>query len=99
LGSEDLVPWEHVDNSSSLVKRLKKDGFRIIAVEQSEGSVNYKKIKPTNKSVIILGNEVLGVSGSLLKVADVIAEVPLKGEKESLNVSVVAGIALFQIFG
>lgn len=97
LGSEDLVPWEAIDNSVSITRRLKRNRFRIIALEQSKESIDYKKVKITGKALIVLGNEVNGVSRSLLKSVDVIAEIPLKGKKESLNVSVAAGIFLYRL--
>jgi tRNA G18 (ribose-2'-O)-methylase SpoU len=98
LGAEEMLPWEHVDDAASLVKMLKKEGFQIIALEQAKDSVDYKKVKAEQKSLVILGNEVDGVSKDLLGLADVIVEIPLLGRKESLNVSVAAGIALFRIY-
>jgi 23S rRNA (guanosine2251-2'-O)-methyltransferase len=97
LGAEDLVKWEHVEDEAMLIKQLKKQGFRIIAIEQAPNSVDYREVKPHEKSLFILGNEVGGVSQEILKLVDVIAEIPLKGKKESLNVSVAAGIALYSI--
>lgn len=95
LGAEDLVKWEYQKTGTSLIKKLKKQGFKIIALEQSEDSVNYKKIKNVRDVVLIVGNEVGGVSKSLLKLADQIAEIPMRGKKESLNVSVATGIMVF----
>jgi len=97
LGAEDSVAWEHVEDCGELVRVLKKEGFEVVAVEQDNKSVDYKKVKAKNKYLIILGNEVGGVSKELLKLADVIAEIPLKGKKESLNVSVAAGVVLFRL--
>ena len=99
LGAEDLVPWEHLDRSatSRSVRALKGEGFKVISLEQDPASVDYKKIKATTKMLIIVGNEVGGVSRSLLRSSDEIAEIPLHGQKESLNVSVAAGIFLFQL--
>ncbi|MFA6554540.1 MAG: TrmH family RNA methyltransferase [Candidatus Paceibacterota bacterium] len=97
LGAEDLVPWEYLKDSISLVKRLKKEGFKIVALEQAENSINYKKIKSKEKVLLILGNEVGGVSKQLLNLSDEIAEIPLKGKKESLNVSVAGGIMMFEL--
>lgn len=98
LGSEDMLKWEYVEHGLNIVKRLKKEGYKIIALEQSSDSVLYKKIKKSDKNVLILGNEVEGVSKDLLKQAHIIAEIPMNGQKESLNVSVSAGIALYGIF-
>lgn len=97
LGAEDLIAWEHVDDGIDLVKKLKKEKFTIIAVEQNLKSVDYKKTRAKEKTLIILGNEVDGVSKSLLKSSDVIVEIPLRGKKESLNVSVAAGVVLFRL--
>lgn len=95
LGAEDLVPWEYVKTGTALVNKLKKQGFNIVALEQAENSVNYKKIKKSVQTVLIVGNEVGGVSKSLLKHADQVAEIPMKGKKESLNVAVATGVMLF----
>ncbi len=98
LGTEDLVAWEHSNQLVALVKRLKKEGFQIIAVEQAANSIDYRKVKMKHKTAIIFGNEVEGVNKQLLKTCDIIAEIPLKGEKESLNVSVSAGVFLYRLF-
>jgi tRNA G18 (ribose-2'-O)-methylase SpoU len=101
LGAENMIPWEYVEEPKAvgLIKKLKKEGFQIIALEQAKNSIDYKKVKVGTKTLVILGNEVDGVSKSLLKLADTIAEIPLKGKKESLNVSVAAGIFLYRTFG
>lgn len=97
LGAEMFVPWEYKKNLSALLKNLKKENFTIIAIEQDKKSVDYRKIKTKNKNAFILGPEVLGISKNILKMCDIIAEIPMKGKKESLNVSVAAGIVLFSI--
>jgi len=98
LGAEDLVPWEYLESSVVLLKNLKEKKFQVVAVEQANNSVDYKKVKPAKKVLLILGNEVEGVSKSLLKQSDIIAEIPMKGKKESLNVAVTAGVVLFRFF-
>ncbi len=97
LGAEKVVSWEKVKSISSVLNRLKKDGVQIIALEQSENSVDYKKIKPKFPCAIILGEEVRGMKKAVLNKCDLIAEIPMRGEKESLNVSVATGVALFRI--
>ena len=97
LGAENLVSWEYLESGEQLIRRLKKDGFQILALEQDQNSINYKKIKLGKKIVLIVGNEVGGVSKSLLRLVDQIAEIPMKGKKESLNVSVATGIMLFEL--
>ena len=96
LGAEDSVPWEKKENIELLISNLKKDKFKIVAIEQAENSIDYKKIKG-QKLAIMMGNEVDGISEEILKKCDQIAEIPMRGEKESLNVSVATGIALFRI--
>ena len=71
----------------------------IIAIEQSERAVDYKKVRLSGPTAFILGNEVTGISQSVLAKCDVIAEIPMHGMKESLNVSVATGIALFRMLG
>lgn len=108
LGAEESVVWEYVEAGAAevrgLIKRLKKEGFTILALEQDEGAVDYRGVFSDNeksgknsKFAVILGNEVGGVSKELLNVADIIAEIPMKGKKESLNVSVAAGVILFHL--
>ncbi len=97
LGAEKSIAWEKVEDISKLLTKLKKDGFYLIAIEQAKNSVDYKKVKSQAKTAFIFGNEVDGLSRSIIKKCDVVAEIPMKGDKESLNVSVSAGVALFRI--
>ena len=97
LGAEKTVPWEFKKSLSTLIDRLKRDGFKIIAIEQDKKSVDYKKVKIGKKNAFIVGTEVFGLSKSILQKCDTIAEISMKGKKESLNVSVACGIVLFRI--
>ena len=97
LGAEKNIAWESVKMILPLVRRLKKEKYAIIAIEQSEQSIDYKKVRMTGNVAFILGNEVTGISKSVLKACDVVAEIPMNGKKESLNVSVAAGVALFRM--
>jgi tRNA G18 (ribose-2'-O)-methylase SpoU len=97
LGAERTLSWEKVKSASSLLTKLKKEGFYLVAIEQAKNSVDYKKVKITNKTAFIFGNEVTGLPKSILNKCDIIAEIPMRGEKESLNVAVSAGVALFRI--
>ncbi len=99
LGAEMTVPWEQCARIIPLITRLKKAGYTIIAIEQSERSVDYKKVRVSGPTAFILGNEVTGISQSVLSKCDIIAEIPMHGSKESLNVSVATGIALFRMLG
>jgi tRNA G18 (ribose-2'-O)-methylase SpoU len=99
LGSEYSVAWEQVENIQRKIKNLKKQGYTIIAIEQTKDSIHFKKykLKKDQKVVIIPGNEVDGVPKQILKLADVILELPMRGIKESLNVSVATGIILYHL--
>jgi 23S rRNA (guanosine2251-2'-O)-methyltransferase len=97
LGAEEFVRWEQKKTILSLLTKLKQDKFLIIAIEQDEKSIDYKKIKLQNKNAFIVGAEVTGIPKNILKLCDVIAEIPMSGKKESLNVSVSLGVALFRM--
>jgi tRNA G18 (ribose-2'-O)-methylase SpoU len=98
LGAEKTVPWKYCSSAVRAVNALKKKGFNIISVEQTKDSLTpaefVKKYKEA-KTVFIFGNEVEGVSEKILKISDDVLEIPMFGKKESLNVSVAFGIALF----
>lgn len=97
LGAEQSVAWESVKEISSLIFKLKKEGNEIVAIEQYEKATDYKNFKLTKPTVFIFGNEVGGVEVDVLSECDKIVEIPMRGEKESLNVSVAFGIALARI--
>ena len=97
LGAEKYISWEAIRYIVSLVKRLKKERIQIVALEQASASVDYRKFKPKFPIALILGNEVRGLSKSLLKKCDKIIYIPMRGRKESLNVSVASGVALFSL--
>jgi 23S rRNA (guanosine2251-2'-O)-methyltransferase len=99
LGAEKTVAWEKIKNTGKLINKLKKDGYKIFAVEQSKNSLPYFTLHPKpstlNKIALIFGNEVKGLPKAILKKCDQILEIPMQGKKESLNVAVAAGIVLF----
>jgi len=97
LGAEASVSWKSLPKFSEALKFLRDRKVFIVAIEQSPESEDYKKIKPNYPVAFLLGNEVAGIRESILKKSDVIAEIPMFGEKESLNVTVAAGIALSRI--
>ena len=97
LGAEKDIASEYCLDTKEIIKKLKKEGFQIIAVEQDKKSVDFKKVKTKYTTAIVMGNEVEGINKKILKLCDVIAEIPMKGNKESLNVSVSFGIAGYQI--
>ncbi|MFA6198745.1 MAG: TrmH family RNA methyltransferase [Candidatus Paceibacterota bacterium] len=109
LGAERFVAWEKIGSSPtpaatlSLIKKLCKEKFFIVAVEQSEKSIPYTRIRTAarvarRKNIaLIVGDEVRGLPASILNAADCIAEIPMYGKKESLNVAVAFGIAAFAL--
>jgi tRNA G18 (ribose-2'-O)-methylase SpoU len=97
LGAEEYVSWESKKSLPALMRNLRRDKFYIIGIEQDKKSVDYKKIKLKNKNAFLVGEEVAGISKENLKKCDIIAEISMRGKKESLNVSVALGIALFRM--
>lgn len=99
LGAEDAVRWEHAKEAEAAIGQLKEKGFEIIALEQTAGAEDVKNFGLTDKFALIVGNEVGGVSKEALDTADRVVEIPMMGMKESLNVSVAAGVVLSKLIG
>ncbi len=97
LGADDFVTWEKVWQTHKIIKDLKGRGFKIVALEQAEKSKKLSNFKPKFPLALILGNEVKGLSEKILEKVDEVIEIPMGGEKESLNVSVAFGIAAWNI--
>lgn len=94
LGAEHSVPWEKREIGEA-IRLLKKEGFTCAGLEQDVGSRDYRAYKAPKKTALVVGNEVHGISREVLESLDVILEIPMLGKKESLNVEVATGIALF----
>jgi len=97
LGADAFVPWEHVDEPMLVIEDLKREGFSIVSLEQAGKSILLSEFSPLFPLCLILGSEIAGVRDDLLAVSDVVVELPMVGEKESYNVAVAAGIALYGI--
>jgi len=98
LGAEEFLDWEHNPDPIDCVAKLKAEGFKILALEQTSQSVDLLNYEHTDKKIaLILGNEVEGVSPELLALCDTHLEIPMRGQKGSLNVSIAAGVALYQL--
>lgn len=102
LGAEDFIIWEKCEDSLAKIKELKAEGYLILGLEQTSQSQNLFEFKNTtdlelSKAVLILGNEVEGISPEILSCCDVHLEIPMRGQKGSLNVSIAAGVALYQL--
>lgn len=98
LGAEDSVSWEYFEDTLDAVKRLQCEGYEVLAVEQVEGSLklNTFRIDPAKRYALILGNEVKGVRQDVVDAADAALEIPQYGTKHSMNVSVTAGIVMWE---
>jgi len=97
LGAEKWMNWEYACQTGRLLKKLRSDGYSIVALEQTKNSVSIYKWTPRFPLVLVVGNEKTGVSKSLLKYCDSAVEIPMAGRKKSLNVSVAAGVAMYYI--
>lgn len=100
LGATETVDWEYVASASEAVKRLKEKGYLVYGVEQATGSFHPEDINIINNRgiAVVFGNEVEGVQQEILDLCDGIIEIPQRGSKHSLNVSVAAGIVLWECF-
>ncbi len=97
LGAEKDIPFEYHKQTLRLIKKLKKDNISIISLEQSKNSIAYDVLRPKFPLALVIGNEVKGISKNILKVSDVVIDLPMLGKKESLNVSVAFGVAGYEI--
>lgn len=97
LGAEESTEWEYARHAWRVVGKLKAEGFDIVSLEQNRDSIDLADYEPKFPVALIIGNENKGVKKSLLKKSDRIIEIPMKGRKESLNVSVAFGIAAYHI--
>lgn len=101
LGAEKHLPWMQAENPAEILKKFKNEGFRIIGLEQTSKSSDIFSAKfedgDYQKVILILGNEVEGVSEEVLDLCDMHLELKMSGEKSSLNVSVAGGIAMYEL--
>ena len=98
IGATESVKWEHINHAESVVLKYKTLGYKIIAVEQTDNSTYLTKYKWNDeKTMIIFGNEVDGVQQNIIDMADLCIEIPQWGTKHSLNISVSAGIILWDL--
>ena len=100
LGSTDSVQWKYFDKTTEAVSSLKKDGYVIVALEQTTDGIELIDFRPEpgKKYAIVFGNEVKGVSDEVLALCDFCVEIPQFGTKHSLNVSVTAGMVVWDFF-
>ncbi|GJQ06292.1 RNA methyltransferase [Capnocytophaga cynodegmi] len=100
LGATESVDWEYVESTISVVERLKSEGIRVISVEQTEKSIMLNDFQPNSatKYAVIFGNEVKGVEQEVVSASDGVIEIPQYGTKHSLNISVSAGIVIWDLW-
>lgn len=98
LGAEEMVNFEYTQNPSTAILKLKGQKYTVAALEQSSHSVMLQSYKTKPKNIaLLLGEEVHGITPELLNLCDVTLEIPMTGKKESFNVSVATGIALYEL--
>lgn len=95
LGAENTVPFEYIELPP--ISRYKSSGYTIIGLEQSVGSLPLSSFEAPEKLVLLLGEERYGITPELIAICDTLIEIPMRGKKESFNVSVAAGIALYAL--
>ncbi len=99
LGAIETVDWIHYHSPVEAIRQLKQSGYKVFSVEQAQGSTSLEKcfFEPYESIAVIFGNEVTGVQPEVLEVSDGCIEIPQLGLKHSLNISVAAGIVLWQL--
>jgi len=95
LGAEEHVAWEYRDDSQTVIGDLKKRDYQIVILEQAAGSCLYEDFVPTPPVCLVIGNEIDGVSQSIIQLCDAAIEIEMAGLKNSLNVSVAFGIVAY----
>ncbi|HWC57556.1 MAG TPA: TrmH family RNA methyltransferase [Candidatus Paceibacterota bacterium] len=99
LGAEGTIVWEQYDDIQKLLGVLQRQGAMVVAIEQAPRAIDYKEAKIQLPVAFVLGNEVNGVPRAVLHMSDIVAAIPMEGKKESLNVAVAGGVALFRMLG
>lgn len=97
LGAETWLPWEYVKTPGPWLKKMKRVGYHVAVLEQTPRAKNLLTWKPHWPLILIVGNEVHGVSPALQKYADTHLEIPMRGRKESLNVATAMGVAVYHL--
>lgn len=100
LGAEFTVAWEHYASTADCVASLHEAGYKVLAIEQVEGATMLDKFIPVagERYALVFGNEVAGVDQAVVDMCDGAIEIPQKGTKHSLNVSVSGGVVLWKFF-
>jgi tRNA G18 (ribose-2'-O)-methylase SpoU len=97
LGAENRIPWEHHLEAAQVLREMKAKGYTIVMLEQMENSIPYHRYVPTGPTCLVIGNEITGISDEIVELTDEAVEIDMAGLKNSLNVSVAFGIAVYQL--
>lgn len=97
LGAELFIKWQQIADINECLDKLRSSGFQIVALEQHSKAIKLSRFEAGPKTALIVGNEVTGVEDSLLKLADQIIQIPMRGRKESFNVAIAAAIAIYHL--
>lgn len=97
LGAVEWVEWEYRKKAIKAIEELKEKGVQIVALEQTDNSIHFKKAKYKTPVAIVVGHELKGISNNVLKKSDLIVEIPMHGRANSLNVATACGIILFEV--
>lgn len=101
LGATDSVDWEYVENTIDVVEKLKSENVDVISIEQAENAImldDFKTQGGNKKYAIVFGNEVKGVQQEIVDASNSVIEIPQHGTKHSLNISVSAGVVIWEMF-
>lgn len=95
LGASEMVDWDGIEDIKELIKRLQEGGVQVVAVELASDAVSLYEFSPASNVAYIFGNEVTGILPEVRALCDVIMQIPMRGQKESLNVATTVGIVTF----
>ncbi len=95
IGAEQWVAWEHSRDPLPIIQSLKEEGWQIVSLELTPNAVDLADCIPSDKVCLVVGHELTGVPEEILSMSDTVVRIPMLGKKESLNVSVATGIALY----
>jgi tRNA G18 (ribose-2'-O)-methylase SpoU len=97
LGAIEIVPWEYSDKPITVIKNLKKEGVKIVVLEQTFQSIPFQSVNYEYPTCLVVGNEVFGVHQDIIDLADTAVEIPMYGCKQSLNVTIAFGIVIYEM--
>ncbi len=100
LGAEEAVPWRYFPETREAISELKKNGYRILSVEQTENSISLERFSPKKGQhyALVFGHEIRGVSQEVVEMSDTVIEIPQFGTKHSFNIAVSAGMVLWHLY-